>query len=218
MPTRWLLIYIASFSQLLPLVAGLPARRWSISPRGLVILWSTLYFIGDATAFTLARRHTNNHFLTYIFMPVQGAVTFWALSLWQRREVHRIAIRLAIPIFWLAWVVLVLTVENTQNFSAVAEPMYSLLGLTVTIVTLLSRSLVESEPLMRRDWFWVCLGLALHFGFEAALTPFAAAYVRTNPAMVVHALGLRAMITLLAFSMIALGVLCPDSSRARGPR
>ncbi|MFI5280343.1 MAG: hypothetical protein ACHQU1_07600 [Gemmatimonadales bacterium] len=178
------------------------ARRW-------VVIWCGLYVLQNAIAIPLALTHHNNHWTTYLFVPFQGAAVLWALSLWQNHQIARLTIRASIPGFIVAWLALVLFVEDTQNFSSIAEPVYSLLSLSAALYTLVARSADATESLLREDWFWICAGLSLHFGALIFLTPLGAALVRTNPDMILRALYVRAALNVLAFVLITYGLLCP---------
>lgn len=203
------IIYFATAAQLLPLAGGLAARKHADSARVWIMFWGAFYFIGDMSARYLGIHHQNNHFLSYFGTPIQGAAILWALSLWQRQPVARLTMRLAIPVFWIAWVLLVVLVEDVDSFSTVAEPVYSLLGVGAATFTLLTRSNHESEPLLRQDWFWICSGLTIHFGVLAALTPLAAAYVYKDPGLVIQAYVIRAWINIFSFILITIGMACP---------
>ena len=190
-------------------LAGAAARRTFLrGPRAWIFAWCGLLVTANAIGVTLAVQHINNHWVVYVFVPLQGAVILWALSLWQTRQMARLTIRTAIPPFIVAWAVLLLW-EDMSNFSAVAEPVYSLLALGAALYTLLTRSSEATEPLVQQDWFWICAGLALHFGALATLTPLSAALVKTHPEVVTRAYDLRAVVNVLAFVAITIGILCP---------
>ena len=195
------------------MLAGLYAHARLNSGRVWLMFWCATYYISNMAARYLGVRHINNHFLTYIFICVQGPAILWAISHFQAKPVARLTLRLVIPPFLLAWLILTVLVEDTSNFSPIAEPIYSMLALGAALYTLVTRSAQESEPLMKQDWFWICAGLSLHFAALTVMTPFAAAYVKNNPDMVIQALEVRAGINVLAFSIMTLGMLCPRQAR-----
>jgi hypothetical protein len=209
-------LYISSASQLGPIVVALarPARlsggaRW-------VAIWCGTYAAENAIALPMALAHHNNHILNYIFVPIQGAAILWALSLWQTQQMARLTMRAAIPGFLVAWTLL-LFVENLHGFSAIAEPVYSILALGAALYTLVVRSSDATSSLLRQDWFWVCAGLALHFGALVFLTPLGAALVNTNPEIVVRAYYVRSFVNILAFTLMTIGLLCPRPLPHSGP-
>ncbi len=211
-----LVVYGAIASELIPLsVAAARARR--LTPGGRWVgIWCALYVVQNAITIPLALTRHNNHVFTYIFVPIQGAAILWALSLWQQQQIARLTIRAAIPAFLVAWLLLLL-VENTGNFSTIAEPVYSLLALGAALYTLVARGAATSDPLLRQDWFWICIGLSLHFGALALLTPLGAALVKEHPEVVVRAYVLRSWINIVAYVLIAIGLLCPLPSAPSGP-
>jgi hypothetical protein len=172
------------------------------------VIWCGLYVLQNAISVPLALAHHNNHWTSYVFVPLQGAAILWALSLWQTRQMARLTIRAAIPGFLAAWLLL-LFVEDIHNFSAIAEPVYSLLSLSAALYTLVVRSADAIDSLLREDWFWICAGLSLHFGALIFLTPLGAALVRTNPEIIVRAYYVRALLNVLAYVLITYGFLCP---------
>jgi hypothetical protein len=186
-----------------------PARRW-------VLAWTGLYVVMNTIGVIFAARHVNNHFLTYVFTPLQGATILWALSLWQTRQIATLTMRIAIPFFVIAWAVLTLTVEDYGNFSKAAEPVYSMLALAAVLYTLVARSGDAVEPLMHLDWFWICIGLALHFGSLAVLLPLAAGLLYKVENIVVKAYIVRSWLEVVAFLCIAYGFLCPVPTTRSG--
>jgi hypothetical protein len=205
-----LILDFAVFAQGLPVLAAMTRHRRITGARLVIVEWCLLLLFMDLIGGYFGRiRHMNNHFLTYIFTPLQGITIMWALSLWQVKPVARMTIRLAIPPFLAAWVLLSLFVEETDNFSPIGEPVYSLLALGAAVFTLLSRSGGETEPLPQQDWFWICIGLILYFGLLVVLTPLGAAFSTSNPMLVYHAYIVRAWVNIAAFTMISIGMLCP---------
>ena len=203
------------WSEALPLAAGVLARARLTSTRVWIMFWSAVYLIMNLSAKYLAEHHLNNHFLSYIALPVQAFAVLWALALWQERPTARLTLRLAIPAILIAFA-FTMTLDDIRSFSAVSEPVYSIVALGAAIFTLLTRSQHEIAPLMQQDWFWVCAGLILHFGALAVLTPFASYYVTREPQLVFQAYNVRAVINTVGFILIAAGVYSPSSPRS-GP-
>lgn len=208
-----LILHVSAWSHAAPLAAGLLAHRRLTSPRVWIMFWCAIYLIQAWAARYLGARHLNNHFLTYVVLPVQGAIIFWALSHWQKHPVARLTLRLLIPPFVIAFVLITLSLEELLSFSSVAEPLYSILALGAAVTTLLTRSYDTDESLMRQDWFWICIGLILHFGALAVLTPLARNYLQTDMQLVMRAYQVRAYINTLAFVIIAFGIYSPSGIR-----
>lgn len=209
-------IYASIVSQYLPLAAAAVRHKQLTRPRAFVLAWVALYVVSNIVAVSFARRGLNNHWVTTVFTPFEGAAILWALSLWQHRPVPRLTMRLAIPFFVVAWALFTLTIEDIRNFSLAAEPLYSLLALGAALFTLVTRGADTSEPLTRQDWFWICGGLALHFGGLAVVLPLSAGLVHTNPEVVVRAYTVRAVVNVFAFICIAIGFLCPKPAAPSG--
>lgn len=203
------LLYVSIGSQTLPVLTGLYARTRLDPARMWIMFWSATYFVMNLAGGYLAMHRINNHFLSYAEISLQGPVALWALSLWQTKPVARLTLRLIIPPFLIAWVLLTLFVEDTTNFSPIAEPVYCMLALGAALYTLLSRSAQESEPLLQQAWFWICTGMAVHFVGLIVITPLGAAYMRSDPAMLIRAEVVHFGINAASFVIIAIGMLCP---------
>jgi len=109
----------------------------------------------------------------------------------------------------LVWAALFALVEDRAVDSTVVEPLYMLLALVVTVFTLAARSATERQPLMRQDWFWVCAGLALYLGSNAAFSPLVAALVEHHPDLVLRAFAVKSALDIAAFLTLSVGILCP---------
>lgn len=204
--TTWYL-WASIASQLGPIGAAAVRPAEATGGKRWVVIWCGLYALENAFAIPLALTNHNNHFLDYIFVPIQGATILWALSLWQTQQMARLTIRAAIPAFLLAWILL-LFVENLNGFSLIAEPVYSILALGTALYTLVLRSSEATDSLLREDWFWICSGLALHFGALVFLTPLGAALVRTHPEIIMRAYYVRSFVNIFAFVLITIGFVC----------
>lgn len=207
-PIPWI-VTAAVYVESLPILAGLARPSRVTAPRLFIILWCVVGFAGNMVARWLGSQGINNHFLTYAITPLKGALMLWALSLWQTRPTAKLTIRIMIPAFVIAWAVLTLTVEDINNFSAVAEPVYCLLAIGACVYTLIVRAQETTDPLVRQDWFWICSGFTIVLGMTAFLTPMAAALVREHPDVVVRAYIVRGYLNVIAFLIITIGMLCP---------
>ena len=207
MKTPWLL-YAAALAPLLPLGGALLARRRPGPSTVWVLGWCCLLLSSDAAALALASRNVNNHWLNYAATPAATGLLLWALSLWQTTHVWKLTFGLSIPVFLVAWVALLVLVEDISTFSRIAEPMACLLVLAGATYTIATRSGSEPAPLVGQGWFWVSGGLALYAGVHCAYGPFAVLVLRDDPSLVVRALEVRSGIELVAFLAIARGALC----------
>jgi hypothetical protein len=213
--TRPLLLYIGWFSTLVPIAATAAKREQLRGPRLWIVAWLVIMFVSDSLAYYLGTQHLNNRWLSYVSTPLQALVVLWALTLWQSNAVARAAIRNSIPLVMIAVAVLSLF-EDRMNFSRYTEPVLATVTLFVALYTVTARSTDEVHPLMRQDWFWICIGVAVKHGATAALTPFAAAFVRSEPELVGRAYQVMAMIYVAAMALLMTGMLCPTSPKFSG--
>lgn len=208
---------MAAASQLLPPLLGVAAGRLSTPPRRWVAVWCLLQAAGDGISLAVAFRGHNNIWVSYVFMPVGGAVALWALSCWQRAATGRLALRIAIPLFLLVSVGLTLGVEDPRMYSLITAPFHALVLFFAALWTFMTRSLAERGRLLRQDWFWILGGIMLFTGTATALQPLGWYLLRVGREdLLLSAFNLKAAMDILAFAAITLGVLCPLPPRHSG--
>jgi hypothetical protein len=214
-PLVWLL-YLPVLAELLPPIAVVwkPTR----SPARLgIAAWSLVMFFGDVLAVWEARHyHKNNLWVGYVSTAIAGTVLLWALSWWQSHSVSRLAIRVLIPLYLLAQLALILTVEDPDNFSLVTDTLSGVVLLTLVLYTLVVRSLEERDQLTRFDWFWVCSGLALSYSSAMAIGPISRLLIVDHRELVLNLYEVRAIADTVAITVIARGLLCPMPSLRSG--
>lgn len=211
-----LIIYVGFVAQLAPLATAFLRRAQMTPARFWVFIWLVLWAVMNMIGYVVANLHYNNHFLSYIFTPLQGVAILWALSLFQEKPVARLTIRIAIPFFVVAWAVALVFIENPLRFSTVAEPVYSILALGTALYTLVTRSGEATEPVNQQDWFWICGGLALYFAALTVLLPLSAALVYRRPDIVGNAYVVDAVVNIVACIAIANGFLCTPTPNRSG--
>ena len=211
-----LIVHVGVMSVLAPLGTAYLRRRQLTPAQFWVFIWLFLLAIMNIIGYVVGRLHYNNHFLTYVFTPFQDAAILWALSLYQLQPVVRAAIRIAIPVFVVAWALALPLIENVNNFSLFAEPVYSILALGAAVYTLASRSSEATEPVQQQDWFWICAGLALYFAALTVMLPLSATFVYSRPDIVIRAYNVNSVVSIVAFACIANGFLCTAKSIPSG--
>ena len=212
-------LYAASVSQALPLVAGwirrgrpLPAPAW------FVLVWCAVLLATDALSIGVAWAQGDNLWLQYVAVPIQSGLILWALSGWQSHEVFRLAYRIAIPVLAAATAAALLIRPPEQMLDEVVAPFHALVLLGASLHTLLDRALRAEGAIGWQPWFWIGLGLALYYASSVAIGPFAQALLKTDVAWVRQAYLARAWISIFAFVLITTGILCPLFRRASGGR
>src|SRR5260221_988940 len=209
---------VAAAAQALPPVAALRCGRRLPAARRWIVAWGLVRLLDDGIAFALATQGRHNLWLRYPVGLLEVVILLIALSLWHRDSVGRLALRVAVPVFTLTWVLLVAFVERTDTFGLVTGPLEALVVLSAALVTLLVRVRSQEGGLLQEDWFWVCVGLSLWFGSAAALEPLSRLLVETHPAVVYSASQVKAVVDVLASLIIARGMLCPIlPPRSGGP-
>ena len=211
------LAYAPVVAELLPPAAAL-ARLARDRARLGIVGWCLTLFTADVIAMIQARAyHTNNLWTDYISTALSGAVMLWTLSRWQMKSVPRLALLVLIPLYLVAHLALVLTIENTENFSLVSDTLNGLLLLSLVLYTLIARSLHERERLTDFDWFWVCSGLALYFGAAMAVGPLYRVLLARRVDLLMDVILMKSVTDTVAMMAIARGLLCPiPSPRSSG--
>lgn len=173
------------------------------------MLWCALSFIADGVQFFFGQVVGQNLWLRLIVAPVQFAVAFWVLSLWQLDAKPRRVMRQAIVILIPATLAVALLWEGLRSFGDKSGPVLQLALLAACVYTLVSRSVASSERLASEDWFWITLGLSLYFALNVALGPVASALLPQDQAFLVQVFVFKARADILAFILMTVGMLCP---------
>ena len=203
------IFYVSWASQAFPAIAAvrhgrnLPmARRW-------IVAWGLAGLVFDAASLLLALRRQNNHWLSYISAPTMAVTALIALSRLQPGQLGRRLLRLVALSFVAAVIVLVVFVESVSTFSLLRGPIESLLIVAASLGTLLLLVRQEQGSLLQRDWFWICIGLALRYGGAVAIDPIARLLIGDPQPVVLSALTVKAVVDMAAYLLIARGVWCP---------
>lgn len=214
-----MVLYAASVSQALPLVAGW--MRWGRplpAPARFVLVWCGVLLATDVLSIAVARAQGHNLWLQYAAVPIESGLILWALSGWQSHEVFRLAYRIAIPVLAAATAVALLIRPPEQMLDEVVAPFHALVLLGASLHTLLDRALRAEGAIGWQPWFWIGLGLSLYYASSVAIGPFAQALLASNVAWVRQAYLARAWISIFAFVLITTGILCPLFRPASGGR
>jgi hypothetical protein len=211
----------AIFSELLPILAGLYIGRALPKALRFIVIFFAIWFVQDCVMWWLASQNRNNLWVTHLMQPVSTGVLLWAFSHWQKGDVARMAFRLAIPLYTIAWLGLQLFVERADRFSKYASPLSAMLIVCVCAYTLVSSSLRAEEPVWRMDWLWVSVGVLIEFGANVVLMPLSNLLL-ASPKELLFLYQLYGGVGVVANVIITGGVLCarphPSSGGSSWPR
>ena len=206
-------MHAAVASQILPPLAGLVGRRLSDPARRWVVVWCLLFVLHDGLSLALGSRGINNLWLGYVLTPLGGAVALWMLSHLQLHPTERLTLRLAIPIVLVVTAVLFVAFEDASEFSRFTSTFLWLVLLLAALWTFVRRSFAATERLIRLGWFWIVLGLILHAASSTAIEPLSGYFLAVDRVdLIFQAINAKAGVDLVAFVIIAWGVLCPLTS------
>lgn len=184
-------------------------RRAGDRTRSKVALFSLVLFLIDIiTIATAEPGQPNSIWLDYLVHPIEVGLALAILYDWQVTTIGRRTLTWAAPAYLIGVVGLFAFLENSVTFSFLVGPLSGLAILCLVLYTMVGRSLDEQGPLRRRDWFWVCTGMALYFGAEVTVEPIQR-LVHTGHALSL-ALGLKLLIEGAGLLTIARGMLCPS--------
>ena len=210
----WVL-YAATYAQVLPLLGAARHRFRLNPPRWWVVIWCLALLASDAAQYFTGAGSTSNLWIRYVFVPLQNAVMLWTLALWQEDPVSRLAFRVAIPLYLAALLALIPAVQVATTFNQITWPFQASLLLAGSLYTLVRRSINEPERVTSHDWFWITLGTSLFFVFRMALPPFVELVLPTNADLARRAYLVRAWTDIIAYVLIARGMVCPLPPKAR---
>ena len=212
------LSFFAIGAQALPPLAWMARRPRSRSrAHALIAAAAGLSLASDLIARAVMLRGHHNLWVWNVIGPPFAALMLLALAEWQRTDVERLALRLAAPATALAWVLLLVTVEDPQGFGRYSGPMHALVLLAAAVWTWLRRAPTVEGSILRADWFWACGGIALYGASTAAIEPVAGLLVHERLDLVRRAYGLRALAHGVAFLLLAGSILCPTPAKRSGP-
>lgn len=207
---------LATFAQLLPPAAVLPAWRQAPPARRWIAILFLVYFLSDvsqlAIAFTLG---PNLWFFTFI-EPVEDAILLWALSFWQPRPFTRIAVRAAIPLVAATYIGIGLVAGELGTFRTFSSPFRALLMMAITAFTLVANVQHSPERVWSQDWLWTTLGVLLYFGVLVASEPVLSAIAPTQLQLMREVLSVRAALNVVAFVLVWRGMRCPIPGSSSG--
>jgi hypothetical protein len=218
-PALYALLVASTLFELAPVVAALrhrPLLGALPRPRLLVALCFALMFAQDAALWWLRTRQENNLWLVYVGVPVQTALLLAAYAHWQVGPVERRAVRLAAVGFVALWAALVAWFEDTQAFSRFATPLQAILIVSVVAWTMVRRSTRTMESPASESWFWVSAGLLVYYGSGAVLGPVSNLLFRDAPHLVRAAFTAKAAVNIVAYLLVARGMLCKLPSGSSG--
>lgn len=201
--------HVVFATQAFPLAAILAVRgRRPPDPYRRIALWSCMLMIFDVLSRIVAILMGTNLFLVYFTEPIEVGMTLWILAAWQPTAALRSAYLAVIPAIALVIAVVLALSDLPRMFDAWIGPGLALVALVAVLQTLVHRTLLSRELLTEQDWFWICLGLSLFWVSNVPLPPIMNAYVIAHVDWLVRLLYVRAGLLMLAFSLVAWGVLC----------
>ena len=196
--------------QALPIVAALTVRD---RPRPVLyqraIIWFCVLMLTDESAVVVGTLTGNNLWLGYLTLPLEVGLFLWMLSVLQPTEYLRTAYSLSVPVIGLVVIALLVLTDPAKTFDRYVAPGLALVTLSASLETLVLRSLESRAPLTQQDWFWLCLGLSLFWLSFVSITIFHQAFIGTHVDWVVTALIARAWVDIVAYSLMAWGLLQP---------
>ncbi len=210
------LTYIAIWAQVLPILALLFVRRPIPRALGLTAAVMFVSLALDAWMVWLGSRNNNNLWLTHLWLPLSTGLILWAFSYWQVSKAARDAVRIAVPVYTIVWIVVSIFAEDFSQFSRFTAPVQSLVVLSVAGYTLATRFRDTDLPL-RASWFWISIGWVLLFGVTAIHDPIShLLLINEQIDYLLASIFVKAAFVTLATVLLTVGVLCGRSRPTYG--
>ncbi|MEO8030876.1 MAG: hypothetical protein ABJC74_07785 [Gemmatimonadota bacterium] len=201
--------YASNASELLPPLAIL--LKQSRQPARLKVgLFCLFLFLFDMLL--IAFRHVGsqgNLWLTYFFHPVEVLLGAWLLSDWQVKPGARRVLGYLVSVYLVAVIGLTVLVELPDTFSLITGSLSGVFMLCLALFTLVTNGLAEPGELRRRDWFWLCLGLAVYFSAETGVEPLQRFLIGTDVQAFIRILMASLIVQMTAMLLITRGMMCP---------
>jgi len=184
------------------------------TPRRLIMAWLLVQLLSDVFQLITLSRGVGNLWTGYIVSPTSDVLMLSALSLWQTHPLRRIGIRVAMVILVPVWFGYAIS-EGVGAFGRYSDPLRSIVILVATLVTLVGNAASTTSRISRQDWFWIATGVALYFALESALGPFFEFIFPNSRDIALRAFLFKARFDILAYVLIAVGLLCPQETARR---
>jgi len=158
-----LIIWVVIWAQLVALGAALYPPSRLRGPRLGIAVFLALS-VGSTLASWLWTQYLhlgNNHFISYVTLPLRGVALLWAIAEWQVIPVLRRTVRLCIPLVLVCWFVDIVVIGDTGNFSMFGLPVQWLVVLAAALMALVTRSVLSDMSMLRQGWFWILSGIAI---------------------------------------------------------
>jgi hypothetical protein len=193
-------------------------RRWKELSRARRFVGVTfgVMVVQDVAMLLLALRHVNNLWVAHVGNPVQTALWLFAFAAWEERELHARALRYAAAGYVIVWIAVTLLLEDWTTFGQFTLPLQALLLVTVALYMMVYHVGQQTVAPWRLDVFWVSAGAVFYFGPTVLLGPVSRLLLDSRPDLVLLAFVLKAGVNLVAYTFVAIGLLCPHRSTSGG--
>lgn len=191
-------------------------RRPLPLPLQLLVIYATVTLAESCLMAFFSSRDQRNMWMIHLFTPFEASMFLWMFSRWQVREVARLTVLLAIPMFLVFWSFLTVTAESLAEFPIYGKSVEAILLVAVAAWTLVTRSSKLLVPLTRYSWFWVCVGVLVYFPFLSALNPISRLLVTDHRDLVVAMFQVNAVLGTAANLLFAWAMLCQQPHPSSG--
>jgi hypothetical protein len=204
-------------SQMLPVAAlatlgpPLPRARYWLG------VWFLLALLSDFIQLAISSvPGASNLWFMNSAQVFEDVILLWALSFWQVTPIMRLSFRLGIPLFAGVALTVAYVAGETTITQSVTGPFRCLVMMSAFSYTLIANLREESELALSRDWLWGSIGFTLYFGMLLIVPPVSASLYPDNIALARLVYTIKAMINVVAFLLIARGLMCPIPARSSG--
>jgi hypothetical protein len=150
----------------------------------------------------------NNHWLVYLANPFTTALFLMAYADWAPTARTGRWIRRGIVVYAAVWAVLFQAFEDPTTFSRYTAPMQAILLLALGCAGIVHSLQVGSAPVWKYDLFWISSGLLLDSSATVLFSPVSALLLPSSPDRVMLYIAGKTAVSIVAYALVTLGMLC----------
>ncbi len=160
----WFFPILSIISQIVPVVTA--TRKFRLLPRELKVLswYFYLSILSGALQIILALNSTRNLWVSQGWVPVQFALVMYPLAVWQPERGLRRAALLSIPLYVIAWGIVLARLGDMTAMSTYMRPVAGVVLIGVSIVLLVRVLVNERLPAVEQAQFWTATATLMYFG------------------------------------------------------
>ena len=202
------IIVISTFSELVPLSAGIYVRKYMTFEMKVFFLYIVISQVSDIMLAFFGIRNINNLWLTHIFVIVEYGFLMWLFASWQKSGLLKGLLLGSIPALVLIGILAVIFFVDVRRSNTVTWPVSSLMMTAVSAYTLIRLQAESSGSVFREPRFWISSAALLYFSSSLAVISLGNVIASLPREQAHRLIAIHSMLNLLANIGYAGGFLC----------